>query len=484
MSEDQELLARIGRLAGQINQHKSQLTPLSRGGYASAPSHTSYGSIHRPHPGWAPYRGRGRPPSRRAAGPHRHRTLVLNNKTPNPDTADSSSSTTVPGDMNVEAKPPQQTGWVAKRDRHMQLINTAIYDQEAQARTKAIEETRKLKAQKKAELEKAKVLRFAQHIVAPTAEAAAAGVRPDSYKIVIQEIPFQVIKGGSKLIRLSNDPTAANATPKKVNVGGVTFVRSKNGNLHRLGAVVSKKKTGAVRKKDELCKRFTATGSCYKGPKCSYIHDPNKVAICKEFLQTGKCSAGPSCDLSHEPSPERSPACVHFIRGRCSNPACRYAHIRVTPGAPVCRDFAILGYCSKGDQCQDRHVIECPDYANMGKCAKQKCPLPHIDRAGQIRKLAANKADNNTHATENPGEYADDVSSEEEAYDEIDSDDVDSDELDDDEPEVIIPGAHAGEEGQIFSTIELDLCTLPECNMADNCSRIPILKVIPGVGNS
>lgn len=31
------------------------------------------------------------------------------------------------------------------------------------------------------------------------------------------------------------------ATPKKVNVGGVSFVRSKNGNLHRLGAVVSKK---------------------------------------------------------------------------------------------------------------------------------------------------------------------------------------------------------------------------------------------------
>ncbi|EEP77840.1 conserved hypothetical protein [Uncinocarpus reesii 1704] len=327
----------------------------------------------------------------------------------------------------------------------MQLINTAIYDQEAQARAKAIEETRKLKLQKKAEREREKVLRFAQHIGVPASapDPGIIGARPDSYKVVIQDIPFQVVKGGSKLVRLSNDPTTANATPKRVSVGGVAFVRSKNGNLHRLGAVVSKKKTGVVKKKDELCKRFTATGTCYKGPKCPYIHDPNKVAICKEFLQTGKCNAGPACDLSHEPSPERSPTCVHFLRGRCSNPECRYAHVRVTPGAPVCRNFAILGFCDKGAECCDRHVVECPDYANTGKCNKQKCPLPHIDRAGQIRKLAANKAGNNNAEEEN--DDAEDISSEEENYDEIDSDDVDSDELDD-EPEFINAGAQAGEE--------------------------------------
>jgi len=38
-----------------------------------------------------------------------------------------------------------------------------------------------------------------------------------------------------------DDPSTASVTPKKVNVGGVNFVRSKKGNLHRLGAVVSKK---------------------------------------------------------------------------------------------------------------------------------------------------------------------------------------------------------------------------------------------------
>lgn len=79
-----------------------------------------------------------------------------------------------------------------------------------------------------------------------------------------------------------DDPTMANATPKRTKVGGVTFVRSKNGNLHRLGAVVSKKygltngdtmrraqlneltfktRQPTVKKKSELCKRFTSMGT-------------------------------------------------------------------------------------------------------------------------------------------------------------------------------------------------------------------------------
>ncbi|WEW59322.1 hypothetical protein PRK78_004791 [Emydomyces testavorans] len=487
MSEDQDLLARIGQLAGRINQRKNQLTTPSRGEYSGTSSHHTYSAPHRAHLGWAPYRGRGRPSSRRAAGPHRHRTLVLNSPAAASDTTLATPSNEESNDEKGDMKPPQQSGWVAKRDRHMQLINTAIYDQEAQARAKAIEETRRLQVRKRAEREKENVLRFAQRTGAPglVADKAGGGAPADSYRIMIDDIPFQVIKGGSKLIRLSSeavcgvkenlrtglpwidDPTTANATPKKVTVGGVKFVRSKHGNLHRLGAVVSKKSIycdgypilslcyekalsfegypRAFTDGNSILDKANAPGSCYKGPKCPYIHDPNKVAICKEFLQTGKCSAGAACDLSHEPSPERSPACMHFLRGRCSNPECRYAHVRVTPGAPVCRGFAILGYCSKGAACQDRHVNECPDYANTGKCGKLKCPLPHIDRAGQIRKLAANKTgnDNNMGSTE---EDEEDISSEEEAYDEIDSDDVDSDELDDNEPELIIPDTHAGEE--------------------------------------
>ena len=150
--------------------------------------------------------------------------------------------------------------------------------------------------------------------------------------------------------------------------------------------------------------------------------------MCKDYLQTGSCPAGDSCDLSHDPTPERTPACLHFLRGKCSNPSCRYAHIRVNPSAPVCRDFAALGYCSKGAACPERHIHECPDYANTGVCRKSKCHLPHVDRAGQIRKHAANITDAGTNSNED--DDSDIVSDDD--YDEIDSDDVDSDGLEED----------------------------------------------------
>lgn len=130
---------------------------------------------------------------------------------------------------------------------------------------------------------------------------------------------------------------------------------------------------------------------------------------------------------------------MHFIKGRCANPECRYTHVRVTPGAPVCRAFATLGYCEKGAECGERHVHECPDYANTGVCNKKRCRLPHVDRAGQIRKNTAVKA-------ESLDENESDASSEEEEHDQIDTDDVDSDELDE-EPE-FIGGVENGELSQ------------------------------------
>ena len=145
--------------------------------------------------------------------------------------------------------------------------------------------------------------------------------------------------------------------------------------------------------------------------------------MCKDYLITGKCPAGDSCDLSHEPAPERVPACMHFVRGKCSNPSCRYAHIRVNPSALVCRDFSVLGYCSKGADCTERHVHECPDYANIGICRKTKCHLPHVDRAGQIKKHAANDLVRNAGSEE---EHDSDIVSDDD-YEEIDSEDVDSD---------------------------------------------------------
>ncbi|KKA23839.1 CCCH zinc finger protein [Rasamsonia emersonii CBS 393.64] len=411
MTEEQDLLAKISQLAGKINQHKNRASQAQ-----SQHPNASYYNTRYQRGGWAPYRVRG--PQRRPVT-HRNRTLVLNN--PQAPAADKANLTGNSGDHDGEVKPGGSNGWVAKRDRHIQLINSAIYNKEAQARTKAIAETQRLKAERRAKAEEAKVMRYVhgngrQLPSAVPAQAAGTSQRPTSYQIMVNDIPFQVARGGSKLIRISSakltpqemrsraglpmldDPSTANATPKRVTIGGVTFVRT-----------------------------------------CPYIHNPDKVAICKDFLQIGKCHAGESCDLSHEPSPHRSPVCVHFLRGRCSNPECRYAHVRVTPGAPVCRAFAVLGYCEKGAECEERHVYECPDYANTGTCNKRKCHLPHVDRAGQIRKNAANRAESPTPDGE------EDVSSDEEEYDEIDSDDVDSDELDDDPVEVIEGGAEDSE---------------------------------------
>ncbi|CAG7924488.1 unnamed protein product [Penicillium olsonii] len=453
MTENEDLLAKIGQLAGQINRHKSQETQPTN-------TQSQYVSRHAPsHQGWAPYyRGRGRGRGRGTGAPHRHRTLVLNNTGSGSSAGGAPSAT--PTSAYEGPTPTSATstgnGWIAKRDRHMQLINSSIYEKETQARSKAMEETRKFREQKKAERQQAKVLRYAQGpggVATVTTSAHATG----GHEIMVNDVAFKVGRGGSKLIRISStypfdlvfasnrltfkdDPSTANNTPKRVTVAGVPFVRSKNGNLHRLGAVASRKPHTA-KKRDELCKRFTTTGTCYKGPTCLFTHDPSKVAICKDFLQTGQCAAGSSCDLSHEPSSHRSPACMHFLRGRCANPECRYAHIRVTPGAPVCRAFATLGYCDKGDSCEEKHVHECPDYANSGACNKKRCQLPHVDRAGQIRKAAA------AAAAADQGEDESDASSEEETYDAIDSDDVDSDEYDD-FAEELIEGVDSGEMSQ------------------------------------
>lgn len=274
MTEDDDLLARISQLSGnwssstslafpqltlpgQINQRKNHGDAGHRGSHHATP----YAPQHahpRHHVGWAPYRGRGRP-YRRGHGPHRHRTLVLNNGGTGSDPATATPSD-LSNDEASDVKPAQQGGWITKRDRHMQLINPAIYDQETQARAKAMEETRKLRTQKKTERDQTKVMRHAHAVDTGNAGPSTSAVAPAAaYQVVVEGIPFHVTQGGSKLIRIASEihskaqnsweydlpsigePFAANTTPKKANVGGVTFVRSKKGNLYRLGAVVSKK---------------------------------------------------------------------------------------------------------------------------------------------------------------------------------------------------------------------------------------------------
>ncbi|KAI5794073.1 hypothetical protein FPQ18DRAFT_329614 [Pyronema domesticum] len=360
MSEDREaLLRKISQVAGRINRHRNQSetpsVPSYRGGYAPYPLR-GRGSNH-----WQPPRGRGHAAwAARGGGRGRgvvyNRTLVINNRTPStgpsgggpasaPTAAASSSTSPTTQQPQPAAAGP---GWVAKNDRHMQLINTSIYDQEIQARAKAMEKTRKEKADRKAEIEKQKLQRFLQ-----------TDQGHSNHKVDINGEQYLVTAGGSKLVRVSGNSVD---TPWKAVVGGVEFQRSRNGNLVRAGLVRASRLSKLVHQKStELCKFYTIHGRCNKAQACPYVHDPEKVAICPAFLASGSCPDGNMCDLSHDPTPHRVPVCHHFVRGNCTNQDCRYAHVRVNPAAPVCRRFAMLGYCPKGSECAERHVRECPD---------------------------------------------------------------------------------------------------------------------------
>jgi hypothetical protein len=133
-----------------------------------------------------------------------------------------------------------------------------------------------------------------------------------------------------------------------------------------------------------------STGSCNRGLTCLYQHDPAKIAICWNFLQ-GNCSfTADSCALSHNPTPERTPLCLHFLnKGRCTRDNCPFPHVNVGARHGVCRDFAVLGYCEKGLDCDNQHVRECPDFAEKGTCSTKGCKLPHVIRANRNRKAAA-----------------------------------------------------------------------------------------------
>jgi hypothetical protein len=412
---------------------------------------------------------------------YRNRSLVLNGGSQQNQSGDADSGAT--SDASTSS-------WVTKNDRHMQLINTNVYKKDVQARTAAIEQTRRQKLALRDKQERAKLVNHLNRMAnsggfgAANQQAAA-----DKYEIAVQGVRFIVAKNGSKLVKVpgasrpctrasrpthigAGDGNSAKATPKMALIGGVKFYRSKNGNLYRHGIVkaqryvswdrgagqltpgISGRQSGTVKKVNVPCKQFSMTGnsifldrrpeqqlsdrasvshprltnrdtgSCTHGPRCRYVHDPHRVAICKDFLQQGECPSGANCDLSHDPTPERTPSCLHFARDSCTKPDCKYAHVKVSPAAPVCRDFGFYGYCQKGAGCADRHVFECPDFSNTGVCKNKGCKLPHRERASVLRRGASGRD-----LSGMDDEEMEDVSSDDDG-ESIDEDDVDSDEVD------------------------------------------------------
>jgi hypothetical protein len=236
---------------------------------------------------------------------HRNKSLVLNGGVA-PSISETASVKSSEDILTSSAAHTSSPTWVTKTDRHLQLINPAIYEKQSLQRAKAIEETRKLKLRQRDERERQKFNKHLQKIV-----DSSESTMPSNYEIIVQGIRFRVVKNGSKLLRVSGkgilscngiilglvsnkldspvigDHNAAKSTPKSAPVGGVMFYRSKNGNLYRAGIVkaqrygptasrkrpfrrlaprnstnvLNARRRGMVKKINEPCRAFSTTGS-------------------------------------------------------------------------------------------------------------------------------------------------------------------------------------------------------------------------------
>ena len=208
--------------------------------------------------GWRPGRGayaaRGYGRGGRPAPIHRHRSLVLNGNNP---TSATLTENILPASGDTETSNGSAPAYVAKTGRHLQLINTSIYEKDTQTRAKAMEETRKQKLKQRDDREKAKLHKHIQRLGGGNIGIASPLPYPaTNYEIEVQGIRFRVTKDGSKLAKVAGeisnndfrgtqrrsspctgDSNAAKSTPKMALVGGVKFYRTKNGNMYRAGII-------------------------------------------------------------------------------------------------------------------------------------------------------------------------------------------------------------------------------------------------------
>lgn len=183
--------------------------------------------------------------------------------------------------------------------------------------------------------------------------------------MVIGKIPSRIVKR-KKLATRSKS-------------GNMVFKREPEGYVRqgRSGKSLVLNTQRKVLKKPRYCGFFTRYGKCPNANRCPFQHDPSRRAICLRFLQS-RCKKGAACKLSHIPNPNNMPHCVHFQKGLCKNDPCTYIHVRVSQDAPVCKAFAMEGFCPKGLGCQEKHVHVCPEFAETGKCSNANCRLPHV----------------------------------------------------------------------------------------------------------
>ncbi|KAG1057731.1 hypothetical protein G6F43_000449 [Rhizopus delemar] len=187
----------------------------------------------------------------------------------------------------------------------------------------------------------------------------------DKSNILIQNAPKYLVRKTIKSKR-----RLMNNSKNKV------FIRGPEGYIRQGRKSLVLKSNQTRQKKPTYCGFYTRYGRCPNGDRCLFRHDRHRRAICPRFLQ-GKCTKA-ACSLSHTPNDHIMPHCVHFQKGHCTKENCLYAHVRVNPESPVCKPFAMEGYCPRGLGCDEKHIHVCPEFAETGKCSNANCRLPHV----------------------------------------------------------------------------------------------------------
>ncbi|OCF77646.1 hypothetical protein I204_01643 [Kwoniella mangroviensis CBS 8886] len=367
-AERQKLLLQqeIAKLSGAISRHSTSSTSSSFHPYRGrgAPR------------GYVPTRGRGR--GRGGRGGSYALDLRQTNKQPSsaePSRPSSSASVNPPNTVNekesgeIEPSPPASDSplagpsgtsavWVKGKGKNGNMsLMTA-------------EKSAQLKVQRRSKP------RVPPQIQVINSLATSSGDK----RVVIDGVVFQFEQDGKKLTRIGEAPSSATGsftpTRKNLSFGGEKYRRTSRGNLVM-------KRNGSTSKSKQLCRYFTKTGRCNFGLTCPHIHDPNKVTICSRYLK-GACTLGTSCPLSHTPSTHNTPSCVRFqATSSCTKPNCLYPHVKVSSDAPICQDFAKIGWCDKEPgMCENLHIWECQEFREKGTCSKNgKCGLRHVVRA-------------------------------------------------------------------------------------------------------
>ncbi|KAH9451009.1 hypothetical protein MJO29_009314 [Puccinia striiformis f. sp. tritici] len=204
---------------------------------------------------------------------------------------------------------------------------------------------------------------------------AAALKKFQSQKLKFQEIKRAKMIATMNLMRNKYNSTTSNTSNLRSYSNPAWDPKKLVNQQPRHSKLTNKVSRPPLIKKNEQCRFFAKTGACRNGLTCVYQHDPSQVAICSRFLRK-KCSySANSCPLSHVPNPHNMEHCSHFPR--CNKSECPYPHVKPTT-SQICQDFADLGWCSKGAQCTERHVRECPEFSSKGTCSNPGCRLRHM----------------------------------------------------------------------------------------------------------